>query len=141
MSRPAVLAYPHQGTAEQAAAALARMRTEYLIQLDDVAWVTKSPEGKSELHQGSSRTGPAAASSASRVFPCGLLVLVLVAGMTLGAATGAVVGRFADTGIGDRSARGGAAAVPPGGSALFVPARHATAERVLPEMATFGGRS
>ena len=59
MSTLAVIAYPGQDTAAQAAAALARMQKEYLIELDDVAWVTKKPDGKLKLHQGTSLTGVA----------------------------------------------------------------------------------
>ena len=37
----AVIAYPEQSTAGEAAAALQRMQEEFLIELEDVAWVTK----------------------------------------------------------------------------------------------------
>ena len=55
----AVIAYPEQSTAGEAAAALQRMQEEFLIELEDVAWVTKSRDGKMKLHQASSETGPA----------------------------------------------------------------------------------
>ena len=60
----AVIAYPEQRTAGEAAAALARMQEEFLIELEDVAWVTKSRDGKMKLHQASSETGTGAASGA-----------------------------------------------------------------------------
>ena len=41
----AVIAYPEQGTAEEAAKALARMQKGLLIELEDVAWVTKAQQG------------------------------------------------------------------------------------------------
>jgi uncharacterized membrane protein len=42
LSTLAVIAYPDQNTAGEAAAALQRMQKEFLIELEDVAWVTKS---------------------------------------------------------------------------------------------------
>ena len=41
MSTLAVIAYPEQNTAAEAAAALQRMQKEVLIELEDVAWVTR----------------------------------------------------------------------------------------------------
>ena len=64
MSTLAVIAYPEQGTAAEAAAALGRMQKELLIELEDVAWVTKAQDGKLKLHQGTSLTGAGAAGGA-----------------------------------------------------------------------------
>ena len=47
----AVIAYPDQSTAAEAAAALQRMQKDLLIDVEDVAWVTKNPDGKLKLHQ------------------------------------------------------------------------------------------
>jgi uncharacterized membrane protein len=57
----------------------------------------------------------------------------------VGAATGALAGHFAHYGIDHRWLSEVASAIPPGGSALFVMAREANRERVLPELAKFGG--
>jgi uncharacterized membrane protein len=140
MSTLAVIAYPGKDTASQAAAALAKLQKEYLIELEDVAWVTKNPEGKMKLHQGSSLTGAIAAGGAFWGFLFGLLFLVPVAGLVFGAASGALVGHFSDIGIDDKWIKEVAAAIPPGGSALFVLARNSQNEKVLPEMAKFGGQ-
>jgi uncharacterized membrane protein len=139
MSTLAVISYPQQDTAAQAAAALAQMQKEYLIQLDDIAWVTKKPDGKMKLHQGSSLTGAAATGGALWGFLFGLIFLVPIAGMAFGAATGALIGHLSDLGIDDKWIKEVSAAIPPGGSALFVLARNSQNERVLPEMAKFGG--
>jgi uncharacterized membrane protein len=140
MSTLAVIAYPQQDTAAQAAAALARMQKEYLIELEDVAWVTKNPDGKLKLHQGTSLTGVAASGGALWGFVFGLLFLAPVAGLAIGAASGALVGHFSDIGINDKWIKEVASAIPPNGSALFVLARNSQNERVLPEMAKFGGQ-
>ena len=139
MSTLAVIAYPDQNTAAEAAAALQRMQKEFLIQLEDVAWVTKAQDGKMKLHQGTSLTGAGAAGGAFWGFLFGLLFLVPLFGMALGAATGALAGKLADYGIDDAWIKEVASSIQPGGSALFVMARNTNQERVLPEMAKFGG--
>jgi uncharacterized membrane protein len=140
MSTLAAIVYPQQETAAQAAAALANMQKEYLIQLDDVAWVTKDAKGKAKLHQGSGLTGAGAAGGAFWGFLFGLIFLVPVAGLLVGAAAGALAGHFSDIGIDDKWIKDVSSSVPPGGSALFILARNANQERVLPEMAKFGGK-
>jgi uncharacterized membrane protein len=139
MSTLAAIAYPDQNTAGEAAAALQRMQKELLIELEDVAWVTKAQDGKMKLHQGASLTGAGAASGAMWGFLFGLLFLVPVAGMALGAASGALAGKLSDYGIDDKWIKDVANSIQPGGSALFVMARSTNQERVLPEMAKFGG--
>ena len=139
MSTLAVIAYPDQSTAGEAAAALARMQKEFLIELEDVAWVTKSQDGKMKLHQGANLTGAGASSGAMWGFLFGLLFFVPLFGLALGAATGALAGKLSDYGIDDKWIKEVAASIQPGGSALFVMARNTNQERVLPEMAKFGG--
>ena len=139
MSTLAVIAYPQENTAGEAAAKLAEMQKEYLIQLEDVAWVTKKPDGKLKLHQGTSLTGAGAAGGAFWGFLFGLIFLVPFVGLAVGAATGALAGKLSDYGIDDKWIKEVAAGIPAGGSALFVMARSANAERVVPEMAKFGG--
>ena len=139
MSTLAVITYPQENTAAEAAAALAGMQKSYLIQLDDVAWVTKKPDGKLKLHQGTSLTGAAAAGGAFWGFLFGLIFLVPLFGMAVGAATGALAAKLSDFGIDDKWIKEVAEAIPAGGSGLFVMARNTNAEKVLPEMAKFGG--
>jgi uncharacterized membrane protein len=139
MSTLAVIAYPDQGTAAEAAAALQRMQKELLIELEDVAWVTKTQDGKMKLHQGTSLTGVGASGGAMWGFLFGLLFLVPIAGMVVGAASGALAGHLSDYGIDDKWIKEVAGSIVPGGSGLFAMARNTNAERVLPEMAKFGG--
>ena len=60
-------------------------------------------------------------------------------GAAVGAATGAIAGHLTHYGLDQDWLHEVANAIPPGGSALFVMARDANQERVLPEMAKFGG--
>src|SRR4051812_23072518 len=115
------------------------MQKELLIELEDVAWVTKTRDGKMKLHQATSETGVGAAGGAFWGFLFGLLFLMPLFGMAVGAATGALAGHFAHYGIDHKWISEVASSIPPGGSALFVMARNTNQERVLPEMAKFGG--
>ena len=135
----AVIAYPDQRTAGEAAAALQRMQQELLIDVEDVAWVTKTQSGKMKLHQAAGETGTGAASGALWGFVFGLLFLMPLFGMAVGAATGALAGHLSHYGIDQKWINEVAYAIPPGGSALFVIARDTNQERVLPQMAKFGG--
>ena len=140
----ALIAYPDQGTAGEAVAALKRMHSEYLIELEDVAWVTKAQDGKMKLHQGTSLTGVGAAGGAAAGtmwdFLFGLLFLVPILGMAIGATSGTLAGKLSDYGIDDTWISQAAGAIPLGGSALLVMARNSNAARAVPEMAKFDGR-
>jgi uncharacterized membrane protein len=140
VSTLAVISYPDQGTAGEAAAALKRMRSEVQVELQDIAWVTKAQDGTMKLRQGASLTGAGAASGALWGFLFGLVFLDPFFGMALGTATGVLAGKLADYGLDDTWIKEVANAIPTEGSALFVMVRHANAERVLPEMAKLGGR-
>jgi uncharacterized membrane protein len=139
MSTLAVISYPQENTAAEAAATLGRMQQEYLIKLEDIAWVTKQADGKMKLHQGTSLTGAGAAGGAMWGFIFGLLFFVPLLGMAIGAASGALAGKLSDFGIDDKWIKEVAESIPPGGSALFVMARDTNTERVLPEIAKLGG--
>ena len=117
------------------------MQKEVLIELEDVAWVTKAQDGKMKLHQGANLTGAGAASGAMWGFVFGLLFLVPIAGMAIGAASGALAGHLSDYGMDDKWIKEVAGSIQPGGSALFVMARNTNQERVLPEMAKLGAPS
>jgi uncharacterized membrane protein len=135
----AVIAYPDPSTAGEAAAALKGMEKEFLIDLQDVAWVTKSQNGKMKLHEGTSLTGAGAAGGAMWGFLFGLLFFVPLLGMAVGAATGALAGHLSEYGLDHEWLEEVASSIPAGGSALFIMARDTNQERVLPEMAKFGG--
>jgi len=139
MSTLAVIAYKDQGTAATAAAKLGQLQSELLIKLEDVAWVTKDSDGKMKLHQGTSLTGVGAAGGAMWGFLFGLLFFVPFLGLAVGAASGALAGKLSDFGIDDKWIKDVSDGIPNGGSGLFVLAHDTLAERVIPEMAKFGG--
>ena len=70
----------------------------------------------------------------------GLLFLNPLLGAAVGAGAGALSGRFTDVGINDNFMKEAAGALKPGQAALCVLVRKVTADKVLPAMATFGGK-
>ena len=70
----------------------------------------------------------------------GLLFLNPLLGAAVGAGAGALSGRFTDVGINDSFMKEAAGALKPGQAALCVLVRKVTADKVLPAMASFGGK-
>jgi uncharacterized membrane protein len=139
MSQLIVIAYPDEATAQQALGTLNRLSKEQLISLEDSAYVTRDMDGKPKLHQSQSVTGAAAAGGAFWGFLFGLIFFVPLFGLAIGAASGALAGKLTDLGIDDKFMKEVGDAIKPGTSALFLLVRSATADKVVPEMAQFGG--
>ena len=70
----------------------------------------------------------------------GMLFLNPLLGAALGAGAGALSGRYTDIGIDDQFMKDATAALTPWQAALCVLVRKVTADKVLPAMATFGGK-
>lgn len=134
-----VITYPDEHRAAEVLATLQRMSAEYLIDLDDAVYVTKGQDGKLKLHQTTSLAGAGAAWGGLWGMLIGLLFFVPIAGLALGAAAGAIAGKLSDYGIDDKFAKQLSASMPPGSSAIFVLVRRSTPDKVVPEIARFGG--
>ena len=137
---------PHE--ADRALNELARLQTEYLIDLEDAVVALRSPDGKLRLKQSVDLVGAGAASGGIWGAMWGSLVgllflnplLGLATGAALGAGAGALSGKLADYGINDDFIRSVSEALQPNTSALFVLVRRAQPEKVLAEMSQFRGR-
>jgi uncharacterized membrane protein len=139
MSQLIVIAYPDEARARQALGTLERFSKEQLISLEDAAYVTRDQNGKPKLHQTQSLTGAGAAGGAFWGFLIGLLFFAPVLGLAAGALGGAVGGKLTDLGIDDKFMKELGEQIKPGTAALFLLVRSATADKVVPEMAKFGG--
>jgi uncharacterized membrane protein len=133
------VSYPEEGTAEQVLDTLNRLGREYLIDLADACYVTRGQDGKVKLHQAVSLTAAGATTGALWGGLVGLLFLMPLAGLLVGGATGAVMGKLTDVGIDDAMMKRLGAELQPGSSALFVLVRSATTDKVLPEVQKYGG--
>lgn len=140
MSNLVVISYPDETVAARAVAKLQSLRKQYLIDLEDVAYVTKDDKGSVHLVQSLPLTGVGAASGGLWGLLIGTLFLAPLAGAALGAASGALAGKTTDIGIDDEMMKRIGRNLKDAGSALFVLVRSANVDKVLPEMAEFGGK-
>jgi uncharacterized membrane protein len=114
------------------------MQGEGLIQLADWARVIRREDGKIEVKQAENVTGAGAAGGALLGMLLGLLFLMPLAGLVVGAATGAIIGHFADYGISDQFIKDVGNQVTPGTSALFLYVVEATTDRVVERLQPYG---
>jgi uncharacterized membrane protein len=147
MSELVAVSYPDVYRAGEVCAALQRLQREFLIEMEDAAYVTREADGKIKLHQTQPVVGMAAGIGASRGTIWGTLIgllfmqplLGMAAGAVLGAASGAMAGRMADFGIPDPFMKELAEKLQPETSMLFVMFRKVTWEKVLPHISHYGG--
>src|SRR4051812_22616616 len=139
MSTLVAIAYPDQATAEEVAGTLGRLQKEHSIKLDDAVVITREMDGKVKLHQSNKLAATGAAGGALWGGLIGLIFFVPLLGMAVGAATGAAAGAMADVGVDDRFMKELGAKLQPGGAALITLVQSSTRDKVLPEIAKFGG--
>jgi uncharacterized membrane protein len=139
MSNLVVVAYPDEYRAAEVLATLRRMRSDYLIDLEDACYVTKDAQGKLKLHQSTNLTGAAAAMGGMWGMLIGLLFFAPFLGLAIGAGVGALTGKLSDYGIDDKFAKRLTSTLQPNSSAIFVIVRTATVDKVVPELAKYGG--
>lgn len=139
MSNLVVVAYPDEYRAAEVLATLRRLNSEYLIDLEDAAYVTKDSRGKLKLHQNTSLAGAGAAWGGMWGMLIGLLFFMPFLGLALGAAFGALGGKLSDYGIDDKFAKQLADTMQPNSSAIFMLVRKATPDKVVPILAQYGG--
>ena len=140
MSTLVVVEYPDEYRAAEVLAALRRLNKEYLIDLDDACYVTKDARGKIKLHQNTTLAGAGAAWGGMWGMLIGLLFFVPFLGLAIGAGLGALTGKLSDFGIDDKFAKQVANDMQPNTSAIFMLVRKSTPDKVVPELAQFGGK-
>jgi uncharacterized membrane protein len=133
------IAYDDLGQARQVMDTIGRLRKEHLIEIEDAVIVEHRPGGKMKLHQ-PSLAGAGAAGGALWGGLIGLIFLVPLFGMAIGAATGAAAGAMSDYGIDDNFMKELGQKLPEGGAANFVLVKEATTDKVVPEVAKYGGQ-
>jgi uncharacterized membrane protein len=139
MSNLVAIAYPDRATAEDVMGTLGRLQTEHAIELEDAVVVTREQDGKVKLHQSNKLAAAGAAGGALWGGLIGLIFFVPLLGMAVGAATGAATGALTDVGVDDKFMKELGASLQPGGAAVIVLVHRSTPDKVLPEIAKFGG--
>jgi uncharacterized membrane protein len=133
MSDLVAIAYPDLATAQTVMGNLGDAQKAHLITLDDAVIVERRPDGKVKLHQPSG-AGIGAAGGALWGGLIGLIFLVPLFGMAIGAASGAVAGHFTDTGVDDEFMKKIGTELTEGKAAVVVLVREMTADKILPEI-------
>jgi uncharacterized membrane protein len=133
MSDLVAIAYPDLETARQVAANLDEAQKSRVITLEDAVIVERQPGGKVKLHQ-PSLAGIGAAGGALWGGLIGLIFLVPLFGMAIGAASGAIAGALSDTGVDDDFMKRLGSELDEGKAALILLVRDVTADKVLPEI-------
>jgi uncharacterized membrane protein len=139
MANLIAVAYPSRGTAEEVLATLVRLQTERSIELEDAVVVTRERDGKVNLHQSAKLGAAGAAGGALWGGLIGLLFLAPLVGMAVGAAAGGAAGALTDVGVDDSFLKELGTKLSPGSAALIVLVHRSTPDKVLPEIAHFGG--
>jgi uncharacterized membrane protein len=138
MSDLIAIAYPDLGTAQNVATNVGEAQKAKLIELEDLVIVEHQDGGKVKLHQ-PSLAGVGAAGGALWGGLIGLIFLAPLLGMAVGAAAGGAAGAASDTGVDDQFMKDLGDKLEPGQAAVFVLVRSANRDKVLPEIAKYGG--
>jgi uncharacterized membrane protein len=131
MAHLVVLGLDNREDAERVLDLTGDLARQQLLQLQDAAYAWRDDKGKVRLQQAINLTGPGAASGALWGTLIGLIFLNPLAGLAVGAATGAVAGKLSDVGINDDMIRQIGQQLQQGKAAVFVLARSATVDKVI----------
>jgi uncharacterized membrane protein len=137
MSDLVIVAFPDEATAFEARAELVKLQKEYLIEMEDVVVITRSEDGKVQLHQAVNLVGAGAVGGSFWGGLVGLLFLNPLLGVAVGAGAGAMSGWLTDIGIKDDFLKDVGASIDKGGAAVAVLIRKMTADKVLARMEGF----
>lgn len=148
MSELIVVGFGRPEDADRVLTQLARLKREYLIDLEDAVIAIRDQDGDVRIKQSISLTGQfatyGALSGALWGTLVGLLFLNPLAGLALGGAvgagSGALSGSLVDYGINDDFIQDIGNTLQPESSALFLLVRKAQPEKVLAELKGYGGR-
>jgi uncharacterized membrane protein len=133
-----VIGYPDVPAASAARDKILSLQKEHLIELDDIV-VVENDNGKIKLHQSANLAGLGAASGALWGGLIGLLFFMPLLGMAVGAAAGAAGGALTDIGVDDKMMKDLSASLAPGTAAVFALVRSSTQDKVIAELAPYGG--
>ena len=122
MATLVAIGYPDQGTAEQARETVRQLEGELIIQAEQVASISRDPEGKYHVHtsHGGASAGAGAWWGGFWGFLFGLLFFIPFAGLAIGAGMGALFGKLGKTGLDQQVLQQMGDAVPPGKAGWFL---------------------
>jgi uncharacterized membrane protein len=137
MSDLVVLAFNNDTDAFKMRDELVKLQKQEVITLQDAAVVVRTEDGKTKVKQVTSLTGAGALGGAFWGMLIGLLFFAPWLGLAIGAVTGAIAGKFTDTGIDDKFIKEVGETIEPGHSALFLLVDKVTMDKVQPTLGEF----
>ncbi len=141
MATLVAIGYPDQGTAEQARETVQRLEAELIIQADQVAAISRDPEGKYHVHttHGGASTAGGAIWGGFWGLLFGLLFFIPFAGWAMGAGMGALFGHLGKKGIDGAFQQQVRDHLQPGTSALFMVIEQVTPDKAIAALEQYGG--
>ncbi len=141
MATLVAIGYPDQGTAEQARQTVQQLESELIIQADQVASISRDPEGKYHVHtsHGGASAGAGAWWGGFWGLLFGLLFFIPFAGLAIGAGMGALFGHLGEKGIDKAFQEQVRDQLKPGTSALFLVVEQVTPDKATSALQQYGG--
>src|ERR1700756_3508725 len=135
------IAYPDQGTAEEARETVQQLESELIIEADQVAAISRDLEGKYHVHttHGGSSAGGGAVWGGFWGLLFGLLFFIPFAGWAMGAGMGALFGHMGKKGIDKTFQDQVRDQLKPGTSALFMVIEKVTPDKAIAALEQYGG--
>jgi uncharacterized membrane protein len=140
MNNLIVIGFDNEADAFSMRAELAKLQTQYLIEMEDAVVVTRDAKGNPQLHQAVNLAASGAVGGMFWGSLIGMLFLNPLLGAAMGAGSGALSGKLADIGINDQFMKDLGTTLTPGTSALFVLVRKSTPDKVLEGLKPFAGK-
>lgn len=135
-----VLGFDGVDTAANVKNKLLELNSQFLLRLDQIVEVVRRPDGQVKIKEEPKLTGTAALGGAFWGLLVGLIFFVPLAGMAVGAVSGAIFGHFTKYGISKEFMKKIDAAIQPGQSGLFVLAEDVKIDRVVGTLAQYHPR-
>lgn len=141
MATLVAIAYPDQGTAEEARQTVRQLESDLIIQADQVAAISRDLDGKYHVHtsHGGASAGAGAWWGGFWGLLFGLLFFIPIAGLAFGAGMGAIFGHFGEKGIDKAFQEQVRDYVKPGTSALFMVIEQVTEDKAVAALQQYGG--
>ena len=142
MSNLIVLTYPDQESGQKVFAELDELQKQQLLELEDAALAYKDEKGKVKIKQTLEKqyTGAAAVWGGFWGLLIGLLFLSPIFWGVIGALLGGILGRTADIGIDNKFIKEVGDSLDPGGTAVFMLAAKIVEDKVIEDLAQYGGQ-
>ena len=137
MSDLIVLTFKNETGAAEMRDTLVSLQKQKIVTLEDAAVVVRRQDGKVKVKQAVSLVGAGALGGAFWGMLIGLLFWAPWLGLAIGAATGALAGKFTDVGVDDKFIKEVGEAIEPGNSALFLLVSESTPDKLEDELKKF----